>query len=368
MPNLGGDLRTMPLPDILQWIESGRKTGTLRVTRRSIEKRIVFSEGRIHSSSSNDPRESLGQFLVRDGRVTEEQLFKGLLRQESEKRLLGSILVTDGLLSEDELKATLRSKAEETIYDVFLWPEGHFEFHEGELPYDVLVHLDLEIREVVFEGVRRVDDWNRMRAVFPSNRVLFRRLESPQTPTDPLERQALELAASGKSMAEIGLELRRSEYETAAVLFELKARDLLAIDRTLDEPRTQDPIGAVNELLTLAYTRLQERRYDAAERAYHDVLALDRLNQNAKKGLLALADVRARDRATRSVPLERVPCLNKDLSALTRENLDPQEGFVLSRVNGEWDVRSILKLCPLPEDEVLLIFSRLLDRGVIRLK
>jgi hypothetical protein len=31
-------------------------------------------------------------------------------------------------------------------------------------------------------------------------------------------------------------------------------------------------------------------------------------------------------------------------------------------------VRSILKLCPLPEDEVMLIFSRLLDRGVIVLK
>ena len=368
MPNLGGDLRTMPLPDILQWLESGRKTGTLRVRRRSIEKRIVFSEGRIHSSSSNDPRESLGQFLVRDGRVSEEQLFKGLLRQESEKRLLGSILVTDGVLSEDELKVTLQSKAQETIYDTFLWPEGHFEFHEGELPYDVLVHLDLEIREVVFEGVRRVDDWNRMRAVFPSNRVVLRRLETAQTPDDPIERQALDLVAAGKSMAEIGLELRRSEYETAVIFFELKARDLIAIERTLDEPSSQDPVGAVNELLTLAYTRLQERRYDAAERAYHDVLTLDRLNQNAKKGLLALAEALARDRATRNIPLDGVPRLNKDLAALTRENLDPQEGFVLSRVNGEWDVRSILKLCPLPEEDVMLIFSRLLDRGVIKLK
>jgi hypothetical protein len=368
MSNLSGNLRTMPLSDILQWIESGRKTGTLGLTRRSIEKRIVFSDGRIHSSWSNDPRESLGQFLVRDGHVTEEQLFKGLLRQESEKRLLGSILVTDGVLPEDELKATLRLKAEETIYDLFLWPEGHFEFHEGEIPYDVLVHLDLDIREVVFEGMRRVDDWNRIHAVFPSNRVAFHRLETAETPNDPIERQALELAAAGKSMAEIGLELRRSEYETAVILFELKARDLIAIERAPDELSAQDPIGAVNELLTLAYARLQERRYDAAERAYHDVLALDRLNQNAKKGLLTLADARARDRATRNVPLDQVPCLNKDLLALTRENLDPQEGFVLSRVNGEWDVRSILKLCPLPEDEVVLIFSRLLDRGVIRLK
>jgi hypothetical protein len=368
MSNLAGDLRTMPLPDILQWIEAGRKTGTLEVRRRSIEKRIVFNEGRIHSSSSNDPRESLGQFLVRDAQLTEEQLFKGLLRQEAEHRLLGSILVTDGVVTEEQLRATLSRKAEETIYDIFLWPEGHFEFHEGELPYDVLVHLDLDIREVVFEGVRRVDDWARMRAVFPSNRIVLRRCETTEAPTDALERQALELVAAGKSMAEICLELRRSEYETAVVLFELKARDLIAIDHTLDEPRAQDPIGAANELLALAYARLQERRYDAAERAYHDVLALDRLNQNAKKGLLALAEARQRDHATRNVPLDKVPRLNRALADLTHEKLDPQEGFVLSRINGQWDVRSILKLCPLPEEEVVLIFSRLLDRGVIVLE
>jgi hypothetical protein len=368
MPNLAGDLRTMPLPDILQWVETGRKSGTLQVKRSSVEKRIVFNEGRIHSSSSNDPRESLGQFLVRDNHVTEEQLFKALLRQESEGRLLGSILVTDGVLSEDELKLTLRRKAEETIYDVFLWPEGQFQFHEGELPYDVLVHLDLGIREVVFEGVRRVDDWARMRVVFPSDRLVFRRQGDVAGSGDPLERQVLDLVAAGKSMAEIGLELRRSEYETAVVLFDLKARDLITVDRVLDAPRAQDPVGAVRELLGMGYERLQERRYDAAERAYADVLAMDRLNQNAKKGLIAVAEARDRVRATRNVDLDKVPILAKEMAALTHERIDPHEGFVLSRVNGQWDVRSILKLCPLPEQDVLLIFSRLLDRGLITLK
>jgi len=37
-------------------------------------------------------------------------------------------------------------------------------------------------------------------------------------------------------------------------------------------------------------------------------------------------------------------------------------------VNGQWDIRSILKLCPLPEKDVLLIFSRLIDRGLIELR
>ena len=53
---------------------------------------------------------------------------------------------------------------------------------------------------------------------------------------------------------------------------------------------------------------------------------------------------------------------------ITKEKFDSQEGFVLSRVNGQWDLRSILKLCPLPEDEALMIFVRLLDRKVIELQ
>ena len=40
---------------------------------------------------------------------------------------------------------------------------------------------------------------------------------------------------------------------------------------------------------------------------------------------------------------------------------------MLSRVNGEWDVQSILRLCPMAEDETLLIFARLIDRKLIEL-
>jgi hypothetical protein len=37
-------------------------------------------------------------------------------------------------------------------------------------------------------------------------------------------------------------------------------------------------------------------------------------------------------------------------------------------VNGEWDVQSILKLCPMGEEEAMLIFGRLLERGLIKLE
>src|SRR6185503_8970461 len=132
--SLSGNLRTMELSEILQWISSGHKTGTLHLERRSVQKKIVFRKGVIYTSWSNDPRESLGQFLVRDGWISEEQLFRALLQQEQEGSLLGAILVGTGILTEDALRRSLQLKAEETIYDLFLWPEGRFDFKEGELP------------------------------------------------------------------------------------------------------------------------------------------------------------------------------------------------------------------------------------------
>ena len=366
--SLKGDLRTMPLPDILQWAAAGRKTGTLHVVRRSIKKRIILRDGHVYSSWSNDPRESLGQFLVRLRLATEEQLFRALLAQEEKGRPLGSILVADGVLDEEDLRRALRVKAEETIYDLFLWPSGEFEFHEGEIPADIPITIETPVTPVILEGIRRVDDWQRIRAVFPTSETTFTRTSQPApAPGDPIEQEALALAAAGKTLAEISLELRRSEFDAAALLFDLHARGLLAVERAAAESQGSDPIGATQELLTLAYRRLEERRYDSAIKAYEEVLALDRLNQYAKKGLIAAQEARDRESLALTVPREKVPRLTVDLATLTRQNLDPHEGFVVSRVNGEWDVQSILRLCPMAEDETLLIFARLIDRKLIEL-
>lgn len=365
---LAGNLRTMSLPDILQWIEQGRKTGTLHLDRRSIQKRIVFREGSIFSSWSNDPRESLGQFLVSHRYVTEEHLFKALLAQEKEGRLIGSILVSEGILNEADLERALREKAEETIYDLFLWPEGRFEFKDDEVPDNILFHLQMGAQGVILEGIRRIDEWTRIRKVFPSMRTTFRLKGPPITVEDPEERQVLGLVAAGKSLAEIALAMHRTDFDTAAVLFGLCAEGIVAVDTAPEEARPEDPLAAIKDLLTAGYERMQEKRYDDARKAYEDVLLLDRLNQNAKKGLIAVSEVRGRERALARVALHKVPVLLRDFVSLTKENFDPQEGFVLSRVNGQWDVRSILKLCPMAEEDALLIFSRLLERQVIELR
>ncbi len=70
-------------------------------------------------------------------------------------------------------------------------------------------------------------------------------------------------------------------------------------------------------------------------------------------------------RCINEISLDGVPVWRVSLDELAKLELDPHEGFVLSRVNGKWNVRSILKICPMQENEVLIIFKRLMDITLI---
>jgi hypothetical protein len=364
--SLSGKLETMGLPEVLQWISNSRKTGTLYLRRASVEKRIVFQTGEIYSSWSNHPRESLGQFLIRGRLITEEQLFKALLRQEQQGRMLGAILVEDGAITPDQLRQALQTKAEETVYDLFQWPDGEFQFRDGE--FAEVFHIELPVTHVVLEGIRRMDEWQRFRAAFPDPSCTFSVVPRAAA-GEATESHALELAAAGRTLPEIALEMRRSEFDAASLLLALHERGLVTMGQPQAQEAADDPVAVIQEHLARANAHLAARRFQEAWEAYERVLALDRLNQHAKKGVRAALHALVEDRATRqTIALEKVPVVVMDLAALTRETLDPQEAFVLSRVNGAWDVRSILKICPLGEQDSLQIFARLVERRMIELR
>jgi hypothetical protein len=63
-----------------------------------------------------------------------------------------------------------------------------------------------------------------------------------------------------------------------------------------------------------------------------------------------------------------VPELRISPSELTSAQIDPQEGFVLSRINGSWDIQSILSICPFREADCLRMIKKLMERGLIDIK
>jgi hypothetical protein len=61
-----------------------------------------------------------------------------------------------------------------------------------------------------------------------------------------------------------------------------------------------------------------------------------------------------------------VPFIAMSAEQLTEQPLNAKEGFILSRINNSWDIKSILAVCPFREAESLQIIKRLLMSGLIR--
>ncbi|MGB3564676.1 MAG: DUF4388 domain-containing protein, partial [Thermoanaerobaculia bacterium] len=192
--SITGNLRTLELSELLQWLAQGKKTGTLVVEQQDLEKRIYFQDGRIISSSSNDPEEHLGTFLIQRGYIDEPTLEHAMKLQEATHILLGKVLVTLDSISEDDLEKILRLKTEESVYDLFTWDEGDFRFVKDEMPDGAMVPVSLEVTNIVMEGMRRIDESNHGGAL-PVDDLAFREaqdLEAEGVPSLVVELQPID--------------------------------------------------------------------------------------------------------------------------------------------------------------------------------
>ncbi|HSF16556.1 MAG TPA: DUF4388 domain-containing protein [Vicinamibacteria bacterium] len=369
--SLSGSLATMQLGDLLQWCGSNLKTGTLRLTRGPIEKQLFFREGRLFSSTSTSPRETLGQFLIRSGQITEEELFTALMEQDRSDMPLGQILIAAGVIEERALEELLRVKTEESIYDAFLWKEGSFDFEEGRLPERIPVFVPLELTGVILEGARRSDEWERIHEVFPSRLTTFQVERTAREAAEDLsdeDRRLLQLVEQGKNLAEISLELHSVEFYAASCLLELYEKGLVTVRDAPEEIDFAQQLTELREKLKQGVECFHGGEYERSRECFLAALARDPQNKYARLFLQKIRRVEEDFAAFSGVPQEAVPRLRVPLAVIPDVDLDPHAGFVLSRVNGEWDIGSITKICPLHEREVLAIFKRLVDEGLIELE
>ncbi len=366
--SISGSLQTMHSGDLFQWCGTNLKTGTLRLRRGPIEKQLFFKGGRLFSSTSNSPQETLGQFLIRSGKITEEELFKALVQQDLNHEPLGQILIRQSLITEEELKELLRLKTEETIFDCFLWADGEFVFEDDQLPEIIPVSLPLDLTGLILEGVRRSDEWQRIRDLFPSRLTTFKvddeRVAADSDITEE-DRRILNMAEDGMNLAEIALEMHAVEFWAASRLMDYFNRGFLQVAEIPEDIPFEQQVEVLRERLREGVVCYNAGQYPEALSAFEEALELDSQNKYAHLFVLKIKRIMEDAQATTHIPLEKVPALKRPLENLERMPLDPQEGFVLSRINGEWDVRSILKICPMSEQDVLLIFKRLAEDDVI---
>lgn len=370
-----GTLNTMCVSDLLQFLASGRKTGTLKIGRGSIVKQIYLEDGLIVGSTSNDPREYLGQVLLHYGKIEEAQLQTAMEIQRQSGGKLGVILAARGFVSQPDVIEVLRTRTLEIIYDLFIWEEADFEFFDSEPPPGDLIRIQVGVTSVVMDGIYRIDEWARYRTVIPSARTFF---ELNPGWTQSLNashetRQILYHVEKRMTAAEICYNMHTSLFHACALLFDLVGKEVIHVAGEAPEPvpEVSTDLSALNlpktvpELLKLARAEIKENNAENALAIIHSALEQEsknpeaqRLREEAEKKFVAQI-------YQSSLSPRTVARILVSPEQLEHERLGPQEGFVLSRINGESDIESILSVCPFREADTLRMIKKLWDSGII---
>ena len=365
-----GNLSTMNVSDLLQLMAGNRKTGRLRFDRAKIVKEVYLENGLIIGATSNDPKEYLGQLLIHYGKIDEPQLRAALQVQRESGGRLGEILVSTGVLPQEDVLQILRIRTLDIIYDLFLWDDAHFELYDNEVPPDFFIRIEVPTTKVIMDGVYRIDEWQRYRALIPSDRAL---LELGAGWTSQLNaskeaRQVLYFVEKRMSVAEISYNMHASPFHVYGMLYDLVNQGIARVTGETPEifqPPHVDAEETVPNLLAAARSQIAAGEAESAVLTLQSILEREPNNSAARTLLGDAEDALIEHLYVAPLLPNAVPKLLMSEAGLTTQTLAPQEAFVLSRINNEWDVKSILSICPFREVDSLRMIKTLLERDII---
>ena len=227
-----GSLREASLPDVLQLLAMGKKTGCLSVTHRNNFGYIYFEKGRITYASIVNRRDRIGDMLVKAGAITAEQLQSAIDAQGRQRdKRIGDLLVSLGVITREKLHNHVRIQIEEAVYLLFTWNEGTFNFEADVHPerQDLLVSINPE--SLMLEGARRVDEWGLIEKKIPSFDIVFdadwRRLSSADLELTPEQQGVLQHIDGKRDVAKLVEISGLVEFDVGKALYGLLTANLI---------------------------------------------------------------------------------------------------------------------------------------------
>lgn len=272
---LQGDLSRIQLPDVLSFIAMIRQSGKLVVRRGSLERSIHWKDGEIIFATSNSIEHSLGQFLLRNGKITQEQY------EESKRRVTpqvrhGKLLVQMGAISPKDLWWGVKNQVLEIMYSLFGWSDGEFEFCDAaeELAQERIV-LQINTSSVIMEGIRRLDESERIREKVPSLDIVYAKVPGSVPDFSELDMSESEIAIynriDGKlNVRELTGRSELTEFEVTRILFQLVSARLIepaVEDKSFrpvfldveDSPELLKVISTYNDMFGRLFGALEQR-------------------------------------------------------------------------------------------------------------
>ncbi|HEY1556448.1 MAG TPA: DUF4388 domain-containing protein [Kofleriaceae bacterium] len=363
--SLRGALSTMSAEDVLEWVGRRKLSAPITFERRSLVRSLVVEDGAIVWASSNRRDEQLGVILVRSGFVVERALADALEARAETGVPLGKVLLMSGLMTEADLVDILATKIRETVTDVITWHDGSFDVvPRGQSP-STGVNAQLGIDVCLTVARRRATRMTEIMDVLGADDVTF---FVPPGATAPAAKdgdlvdaaKAWSLAGDRHTAADIAATFAAERYATYDKLVQMVQAGKLVIDR-----RHRERTNSAVELAAGARGRLRQ-----GDRAGALVMAMRALQQDpsdpdVRKTFAQSERARVAEIAKQLLSRHRVPKRVKEPTADMQ--LAPAEKELAQRVDGRWDLLSLVRASGVREAEALLAFAHLAEVGVIDL-
>lgn len=210
-----GELKDLPLPDVVQLIDSSSKTGRLSLKNENMDGGIYFDNGKI-------------------------------------------------------IHATLGEQSgEEAVHTMAVWTEGHFLFEADVAPEEKSINRSNT--NLMMEGARRLDEWKVLQKKIPSTDLIpefipQNKNKAPQISLSTREWVLLSKVNGVRDIKTIAKQSNLSVFETCKILYGLISSGLLAlrdkpaaeIEKVSSEPEVEEVDDSVsietviNEIKALA--------------------------------------------------------------------------------------------------------------------
>ncbi len=299
-----GSLKEASLPDVVQLLYLGRRTGCLSVASDRNFGSIWFDEGWITFAGMVSRNDRLGDRLVAAGKITVEQLEEAIASQSAMPgQRIGEMLVHLDFLSATDLADELKRQVEETVYTLFAWTSGTFSFEVGVVPDALDITLKLNPEGLLMEGARRVDEWSVIaKKITTVDAVYAFEGDAPSHSESDgqlveTERRVLPLINGLNTVREIVDGTGLSEFEVCRVLFGLITAGRLRRIATAPPPTPREDLSRVDEHRNLGIAFYRTGMMAEAEREFRRVAELRPMEGIAPfhLGLIALRQARWTD-------------------------------------------------------------------------
>ncbi len=182
---LKGDAEDFSLPEVIELIRMGGKTGKLTVIGDGVGICIYFKNGLAIFAHPMYRRDKFGNLLVEAGIVKRKHIEAALYKQKKqpkgEKRLrIGTLLVEMGFVAEEDLVYFIESEIKDSVYEVLKEKQIEFEFVKEFDLYEHDVTARFNIENAVLEGVRKIDEWEEVNRVLGDFDSVYAISEDPE--------------------------------------------------------------------------------------------------------------------------------------------------------------------------------------------